>query len=174
MPRKALLPVKIFNKGIAYKNKFHDLEDTIVPGYCQDFIVKFTNISINIEALNPVYCYNQYMEKNILGKVVEAEKEIQERLDAEKAKADTWLNEIRTGAEKSLSETENKLKAALENRIKEASAEAEKKADSIIRAAGSTADKLRNISDNDLKEIISKHIIKILPGGQYDSKDVEG
>ena len=114
------------------------------------------------------------MGNNILGKVVEAEKEIQKRLDTEKAKAEKWLDAVRAEAERSLTETEDELKAALEHHLAEAAVGAEKKANSIIRDAGATAERLADISDHELKEMISRHIIRILPGGQYDSKDVEG
>ena len=104
------------------------------------------------------------MEEDILGKVVEIEKEIRQRLETEKAKSEQWLVKAREDAEKEVNRTKEDLNGSLNAAIKEARAFSEKKALQIIEEANLFAEKLEGLESEKLKEIILRHISTILPG----------
>ncbi len=114
------------------------------------------------------------MEDDILSKIVEVEKEIQERLEIEKNKAHEWLEKVKKDAEKELITVEKELNESLNQELQDAKQHAEKKASEILLDAQTKVERLEKLSDEILKTVILKHIIRILPGKQYDSQDVKG
>ena len=104
------------------------------------------------------------MEEDILGKVVEVEKEIHHRLEAEKEKSAQWLAKAREDAGKEVNRTKEDLNGSLDAAIKEARAVSEKKASQIIEDAKLSAEKLERLGSEELRKIILRHISTILPG----------
>mgnify|MGYP001573073268 FL=1 len=105
------------------------------------------------------------MEDDILSKIVEVEKEIQERLEIEKNKAHEWLEKVKKDAEKELITAEKELNESLNQELQDAKQHAEKKASEILLDAQTKAERLEKLSDEILKTVILKHIIRILPYG---------
>ena len=103
------------------------------------------------------------MEKDILCKVIEVEGDIHKRISLEKKRADELIEDARKEAEDEVIREEARLKAGLEMAIKEAKSDAEMRASEIISEAVLFSLGLKNISDEELKEIITRHIRKILP-----------
>lgn len=103
------------------------------------------------------------MEKDILSKVIEVEGDIHKRISLEKERADELIENARKEAEGEVIREEARLKAGLEMAIKEAKSDAEKRASEMISEADLVSLGLKNISDEELKEIITRHIRKILP-----------
>lgn len=103
------------------------------------------------------------MEKDILSKVIEVEGDIHKRISLEKERADELIENARKEAEGEVIREEARLKAGLEMAIKEAKSDAEKSASEMISEADLVSLGLMNISDAELKEIIMRHIRKILP-----------
>lgn len=103
------------------------------------------------------------MEKDILSKVIEVEGDIHKRISLEKERADELIENARKEAEGEVIREEARLKAGLEMAIKEAKSDAEKSASEMISEADLVSLGLMNISDEELKEIIMRHIRKILP-----------
>ncbi len=104
------------------------------------------------------------MEEDILGKVVEIEKEIHQRLETEKEKSAEWLAKAREDVEKEVNKTKEDLKGSLDAAIKEARAVSGEKASQIIEDAKLSAEKLEGLGSEKLREIILRHISTILPG----------
>ena len=104
------------------------------------------------------------MEENILGKVVEVEQEIRQRLETEKEKSAQWLATAREDAGREIVRTREALKGSLDAAIKEARAESDKKASEVIEEAKLFAEKLDGLESEELKKIILRHISTILPG----------
>jgi vacuolar-type H+-ATPase subunit H len=105
------------------------------------------------------------MEEDILGKVVEVEKEIRHRLETEKEKAAEWLAKAREDAEKEVNRTKEDLKGSLDAAIKEARAVSGEKASKMIGDAKLSTEKLDGLGSEELRKIILRHISTILPGG---------
>ena len=103
------------------------------------------------------------MEKDILSKVIEVEKEIQERLREEKNKAHEWLEGVREEIEKGLSLQEEQLRESYTRGKEGAKAEAEREAARIVQDAAILAERYRRISDAALEKIVKRHVVKILP-----------
>ncbi len=113
------------------------------------------------------------MKEDILGEVIEVEKEIQKRLEVEKNKSQEWLEKVKRDAQKEILTEENSLKGSLEKAVKEAQLNAEKKASNISNDAHAKAERLENLSDEILKGIILRHITRTLPGQEHDNQDVK-
>ena len=104
------------------------------------------------------------MEEDILGKVLEVEKEICQRLDTEKKKADKWLEKAREDAEREVDRTKKEMEGSLDAAIAEAGAVSAKKASRMIEDASLSAEGLERLGTEKLREIILRHISTILPG----------
>jgi len=105
------------------------------------------------------------MEDDILSKIVEVEKEIQERTEIEKNKAHEWLEKVKKDAETELATVEKELYESLNQELQDAKQHAEKKASEILLDAQTKAERIEKLSDEILKTVILKHIITILPYG---------
>jgi len=112
------------------------------------------------------------MEKDILAGVIEVEAEIKRRLEAERKKAGEWLGKEKKDIEEEAVREENRLRQDFQAALETKRRDAEKKALEILHAARSRADRLENITDEALRGIISKYIIRIIPGADHDSPDV--
>jgi vacuolar-type H+-ATPase subunit H len=104
------------------------------------------------------------MDDDILSKVVEVEKEVQQRIKIEEKMSQEWLENAKSEAEEKVLIEEKELKRNVHESIGKARLNAEIKAEAITRDANSEAKRLEKLDDDTLKKIISKHIIKILPG----------
>lgn len=103
------------------------------------------------------------MEKDILYRIIEVEGDIHKSISLEKERADELLVKAREEAEDEAMREETGLKASLKRAIEEAKSDAEMRASEIISEADLFSLGLKNISDQELKEIITRHIRKILP-----------
>ncbi|KPJ99138.1 MAG: hypothetical protein AMK71_10185 [Nitrospira bacterium SG8_35_4] len=113
------------------------------------------------------------MEDDVLGKVVETEKEIQQKLEREKLKAAQWLEKIRAEAEKEVSATEDILKKSFADELHEIKRNAEQRASEIVIEEREKAAMLEKTGDDFLRKIISRHLREILPGEKNDYEDVK-
>jgi vacuolar-type H+-ATPase subunit H len=102
-------------------------------------------------------------EKDILSKVIGVEKEIQERLMAEKERSLEWLEKVKKEAEEAVIAEERRLKESFEAAKSGSRAEAEKRAAEILRNAEAEAERISGISDESLGRIMMRHITVILP-----------
>lgn len=114
------------------------------------------------------------MEKDILTAIVEVEKEIRERLAAERSSAEARLEQLRRDGEEEVSREEERLKIELHNRLAAAKAEVEKRAAVLVGDASAQAEKLAGLDEETLRRHIMRHLTRIAPGKQHDSRDVEG
>lgn len=103
------------------------------------------------------------MEKDILSRVIEVEKEIQERLRAEKERSVEWLEKVKREAEEAVASDEERLKESFENAKVCSAAGADRKAAEILRKAAEEEERISAISDETLGRIIMKHLALILP-----------
>ncbi len=104
------------------------------------------------------------MEEDILGRVIEVEKEVQQKFEIEKKMSQEWLENVKKDAEKKVLAEEKDLKEAFHEAIKKAKLDAEKKAADIIKDADEEAERLKGLGDEILKKVILSHIYRILPG----------
>lgn len=104
------------------------------------------------------------MDDDILSQVVEVEKEVQQRIEIEKKMSQEWLENAKSEAEEKVLIEEKELKKNVTDSISIARLNAEKKAEAIISDANIEAERLEGLDNDILKNIIIKHIIKILPG----------
>ncbi len=102
-------------------------------------------------------------EKDILSKVIGVEKEIQERLMAEKEKSVEWLEQVRKESEESVSRERDALRESFESAKVHSRADAEKRAAEIIGKAKEEAERISQIGDETLRRVLLRHISAILP-----------
>lgn len=103
------------------------------------------------------------MEKDILSRVIEVEREIQEKLREEKSKAMAWLEEVKKEAEEEIAREEERLKEYYEKTAADADAYAGKQAAELLRDSALEAERLAGISDETLTGMVLKYIPGILP-----------
>lgn len=103
------------------------------------------------------------MKDDVLGAVIEAEKEIAGNLAHEKSSAAEFLGKLKSDSEKEIRREEKHLQFALDKAVSEAVANSEKKASQILQDADVYANTLATLCDDVLKVIIRKHIAGILP-----------
>ena len=103
------------------------------------------------------------MEDDILHKLIEVEKEVQQRLDVEKEKSREWFEKVREDAEKEIIVLEDRLAESLEKEINNIKLNSEKKASEVLENARARSELLGRYDDDGLKKIILKHITGILP-----------
>ncbi|MCK5506578.1 MAG: hypothetical protein KAJ10_15550 [Thermodesulfovibrionia bacterium] len=104
------------------------------------------------------------MDDDILSKVVEVEKEVQQRIGIEKNMSREWLENVKRDAEEKILREEKALKTALDEAISKTNINSGKKAIEIIKDANTEAEKLERLGNDILKKIIMKHTFMILPG----------
>lgn len=104
------------------------------------------------------------MDDDVLSKVVEVEREIQQRLDIEKKMSRDWIEQVKKEAEERIAAEEKKLQEEMRELLHKAKLDAEKGAAVIMHDAQEEAARLRDISDELLKKVIRKHLSHILPG----------
>ena len=104
------------------------------------------------------------MERDILGQVIEAEKELQQSLDLEKNKAREWLERVKKECEEAFIREEKNIKESLEKSKAEAAGEAAVKAAGTESRAAAEAERLGRLQKEALSRIILKQIAGILPG----------
>ena len=104
------------------------------------------------------------MDDDILSKVVEVEREVQQSIEIEKKMSQEWLGNTKREAEEKVRTEEKELRRNLNDAISNARLNAGKKAGDIIKNVNNEANRLETLDDDILKKIILQHIIRILPG----------
>jgi len=104
------------------------------------------------------------MENDILTKIIEVEREIQERLVAEERSAGTLLCSLRQDLEEEARREEERLAAARREAESTARVEAEERASAILQRAGIRAGQWAGLDDGTLERCIMGHLVRILPG----------
>jgi SMC interacting uncharacterized protein involved in chromosome segregation len=104
------------------------------------------------------------MEDDILSKIIEVEREIQERLVAEERRAGTMLCSLRQDLEEEARREEERLSAARREAESSARVEAEERAAAIVQRASIRAEQWTGLDDEPLERCIMGHLVRILPG----------
>jgi vacuolar-type H+-ATPase subunit H len=105
------------------------------------------------------------MERDLLNKVLEAEKEIQAKIESEKKRCAETLLKARKEAEEKVAREESILREQRESFFKKSEEIAEKKAAGILEAAVRKAANIRSLADETLQKIVMKYIDSNLSGG---------
>jgi vacuolar-type H+-ATPase subunit H len=105
------------------------------------------------------------MGNDILHDVIAVETEIQRNIEIEKERTKEWIEKVKRDAEDEIVREEDSLKKSGDQALKEAMADAERKAAEIIEKAVARAEILKRFDSESLREIIMDRIIQILPGG---------
>lgn len=113
------------------------------------------------------------MEGDTVKEIIAVEKEIHRKIEAERQRWTSWLEDVRLQAEKQYEEELRVLEAACEKERREAVDEAEKKASALVCEAEEQCGRWRNISDASLEKIVRRHLVSLTTGGYHDSPDVE-
>jgi hypothetical protein len=103
------------------------------------------------------------MEDDVLARVISTEKEIQARLEIERTKAREWIEGVRKESEGEFIREAKRVREATRKTEEQARNEAVTRTDIIIKEAGERAERLLNLSDETLREIIMRRLGTILP-----------
>ena len=115
------------------------------------------------------------MEEDVLSAVMEVEREIQERLEAERRKSREWLERVRAEAGRALAGSEERFKKSSEKAVADALSEAESRAADLLSRATREAERLVHLDDDAMRKIMAQYLPRILPGEhEHDRQDVKG
>lgn len=111
------------------------------------------------------------MSEQILKAVIQLETEIEQQLQQEQQQADTWLVTARCGLQQEIEQSREEL--AIKNRLELQQAEQllELQAEQLLQEAQNYARRLEEIEDEQLLEVLNRHILSILPGQYNDHQD---
>ena len=104
------------------------------------------------------------MEQSTLGKILDVEKEIRARLDAEREKASAWLENARREIDTAYAADLAGLRAELEQRRNVALQAAADRASAILRESESSIRQQALAGDEELKALLRRILVEILPG----------
>lgn len=115
------------------------------------------------------------MDEDVLSTVMEVEREIQERLEAEKKKSREWLEQVRAEAGRAYAASEERFKKASEKAVADALADAESRAADLLSRATLEAERLVHLGGESIRKIMARYLPRILPGEhEHDRQDVKG
>jgi hypothetical protein len=98
-----------------------------------------------------------------LDEILDLERRTADLLDAERAKAASWLDETRRGIEQQARSDEARLRASAAADDAAVKREAGEQAAAIVARAQSLARRARDLDDRRLKPIVWKHVAAIVP-----------
>ncbi len=104
------------------------------------------------------------MEKDVLSQVIEAEKEIQKCIDAEKVKAKEWLEGMKKESEEEVLREQRTNERSVQESLRDADRQADERASEIVRDAEAAAERLGGIDNDIVTRIVRRRISRILPG----------
>ena len=104
------------------------------------------------------------MGSEILNSVLKTEQELQALLDETKNKARARVEEVRRDTERELAAEEERLRCHAEHAAAEHREASDSRAAGLVEEAAHHAAELRGISDDELREMVRRHLPKILPG----------
>jgi vacuolar-type H+-ATPase subunit H len=113
---------------------------------------------------------------DILGEIVKVERDIENRFQIELKKSREQLENVKLESEEELKQEEEKAKRVLNESLEANRQKAEIRAQNILVEANLVAEKYERLTDEALKGIMRRHIIRIIPEGglgAYDSQDVK-
>lgn len=114
------------------------------------------------------------MGSKTLSGIVEVENEIQQQVDAEEKQWQKWLEDLRRDLEDEAVQEEERLKQELDADIAGARKEAEKEAEQIRAEAAKWVERIGSLSDEELRELVMRHLAEIVTGADSDRQDVQG
>lgn len=103
------------------------------------------------------------MGTDILTTIVAVEREIEERLGAERRQAGEMLARLRSDLAAEAIREEERLAADAQQAIAAARAEAEERGADIVRRAAECGKQLAALDDAALEEIVMRHLVRVLP-----------
>ena len=104
------------------------------------------------------------MQQSTLQEILGVEREIRQRLDAERERARQWLEGARREIEAQHAADVARLEATRAKRSKEAEQAAVRNADQIVRQAEAAARAVDGLTDDELRAAVARHIACIAPG----------
>lgn len=103
------------------------------------------------------------MEDDVLDKVMEAEREIAGRLEEEKRRVARWLDEVRAETDERVEAEQRRLREESDRAAGEALSRAREDAGRRKAEASERAERLGNLSDERLREVVMGRLAAILP-----------
>jgi hypothetical protein len=114
------------------------------------------------------------MERDILAKILQAEQNIQTKIDTTIMTCREQIQRLKEEAEERIVQEEALVREECRRALEEADELAQKKAAALLETEARMTEKLSALTDEALKRVIMKHITRILPGEKYDRTHVQG
>lgn len=106
------------------------------------------------------------MERGVLHSIIEVEKEILKKINAEELRSRESIEKVRKEVESFVAQEEKRLEESLNTTIDTAREDAIKKAEEMVAEATIRAAKIEGLGDTVLKKILLEKMSRILPEAQ--------
>lgn len=103
------------------------------------------------------------MESDILAKILQAEREIQTKIDSARKTGEERFHTLKEQLEKRIEQEESLAREQCRRSLEEADALARRKAAAFLDTETRRAGRLSSLADEALKKVVMKHIVRILP-----------
>ncbi|MGW8287225.1 MAG: hypothetical protein ACWGOD_03215 [Desulfobulbales bacterium] len=103
------------------------------------------------------------MEEDLLQTVIKVESEIQHTIESERKKAAEWLESVRVSLSQELEAKRQNLDEEYAQSLETTCRECELKAKDEFEAASQVAERLENLSDEILQNVVREFLPEILP-----------
>jgi ElaB/YqjD/DUF883 family membrane-anchored ribosome-binding protein len=114
------------------------------------------------------------MKTDILSTIIEVERNIHERIEAEKKKSRDRVEQIKAETARLTAQEADRLRGNSEKAVAKAKADAQVKAAEQLRQAALRSEQFVHVGDELVKKIVARYIVKILPEGyEHDHYNVE-
>lgn len=106
------------------------------------------------------------MERGVLHSIIEVEREILKKINAEELRSRESIEKVRKEVESFVAQEEKRLEESLNTTIDTAREDAIKKAEEMVAEATVRAEKIEGLGDTVLKKILLEKMSRILPEAQ--------
>lgn len=113
------------------------------------------------------------MTDELLSSIIRLENEILEQLQIEQARADAWLERVRSEEQQRISNFDKEETEAEHIALEEARARADEEASAIESREAERCQRIESLDEKELVEVLRRHLIKVLPGRIDDCQDVQ-
>ncbi len=103
------------------------------------------------------------MADQILDAIIQLENQIEQQLQTEEAKAETWLAGVRREQETAFERVQQELREENQHSIEQAASQAELQAETRLKNEMEYCRRLEEISQYELLEVLRRQLVKILP-----------
>jgi len=113
------------------------------------------------------------MEKDLLQRVIDTERDISKSVASEKEKAAAWLESVQQSCTERVAEERQRFDRLFHQELEQFAVKKKQEIEAYITSIENDTEALDRLPEQMFKEVVLKHLQQILPGDGHDRQDVE-